>query len=272
LPYDVAGTRLAGLVAVATTGWPPVLNLKCIERHAMNELTMLAIIMDQNWWLFAIPGMILGLYAQFKLMGTYGHYARVPAGSGLSGAEAAREILDRAGLRNMPVCEVGGHLTDHYDPMKKALFLSSENFHGRSLAAVGVAAHEAGHALQHKAAYAPLKLRMMMVPATQFASWAWMGITVLGFILGGPWLIKCIGIAIGIFAVITLFQIVTLPVEFDASRRAREQLLRLGIVGQNEAGGVSKVLNAAALTYVAAMISSVLQLLHLITIARNSRS
>jgi len=228
-------------------------------------------IFDQHgyWLIFAIPGLILGMYAQFKLMGTYSRYLGVPVESGLSGAEAARKILDCAGLQQVPVQEVGGQLTDHYDPTKRALFLSSENFHGRSLAAVGVAAHETGHALQHQAAYAPLKLRMMLVPATQFASWAWMGITLLGFVLGGPFLMKFIGIAIGIFAVITLFQVITLPVEFDASRRAKDQLLRLGVVARQEAGGVSKVLNAAALTYVAAMISSVMQLLHLVVLARS---
>lgn len=228
-------------------------------------------IIDQYWIWFAIPGLILGFYAQIKLRGTYTRYARVPTSTGLSGAEAAREILNQAGLQNMAVAEIGGHLTDHYDPMKRALFLSSENYHGRSLAAVGVAAHEAGHALQHKAAYAPLKLRMLLVPATQFASWAWMGITILGFILGGPFLGKFIGVAIGIFAIITLFQIVTLPVEFDASRRAKEQLVRLGLVHQQESVGVSKVLNAAAMTYVAAMVASVMQLLHLLMIARSSR-
>ena len=230
---------------------------------------MTAMIIDANWFWFAIPGIILGLYAQFKLRSTYSHYVRVPVGSGLSGAEAAREILDSAGLSNMPVREVRGHLTDHYDPLKKALFLSSENYHGRSLAAVGVAAHEAGHALQHKSAYVWLKLRMAMVPVTQFASWAWMGITILGFVLGGIYFAKFIGIAIGIFAIITLFQVITLPVEFDASHRAKEQLLRLGLVQNREGPAVNKVLNAAALTYVAAMISSVLQLLHLITIARS---
>src|SRR6476659_3775586 len=138
-------------------------------------------ILGYYWWL-AIPGLLLGLYAQFKLMAVYGKYVRVALQSGVSGAQAAREILDRAGLSNVPVEEIGGHLTDHYDPTKKALFLSSENYHERTLAAVGVAAHESGHALQHKAAYAPLKLRMMMVPATQFASYAWMGILILGMI------------------------------------------------------------------------------------------
>lgn len=224
---------------------------------------------DATYWLFAIPGLLLGMYAQFKLMGTYNRYVRVPTARGMTGAQAARAILDSAGLHNMPVNEVGGHLTDHYDPTKKALFLSSENYRSHSIAAVGVAAHEAGHALQHKAAYAPLKLRMMMVPATRIASFAWMGILVLGMILGGAYFSKFLGIAIAIFAVITLFQIITLPVEYDASRRAKAQLLGLGLVHPQESGGVSRVLNAAALTYVAAMITSVLQLLHLITLARS---
>src|SRR6266851_6500194 len=131
------------------------------------------------WW-FAIPGLILGIYAQIKLTAAYSKYSRVENESGLSGAEAAREILDNAGLANMPVEEIDGHLTDHYDPVKKTLFLSAENFEGRSIAAVGVAAHEAGHALQQKASYALFNFRMWLVPATQFASFAWMGILVLG--------------------------------------------------------------------------------------------
>ena len=225
--------------------------------------------MDSTYWLFAIPGLILGLYAQFKLTSTYGRYLRVPTNRGLTGAQAARSILDNSGLHHMPVQEVGGRLTDHYDPMKKALFLSSENFHGHSIAAVGVAAHEAGHALQHKAAYAPLQFRMMMVPVTRIATFAWMGIFILGMVLGGPYFSKFLGIAIAIFAIITLFQIITLPVEYDASRRAKAQLLNLGLVHPQESGGVSRVLNAAALTYVAAMVTSVLQLLHLLSLARN---
>lgn len=226
-------------------------------------------IFSEYWLWFALPGLILGVYAQTKLMSIYSRFVRVPNQQGLTGAQAAREILDRAGLADMPIYEVGGHLSDHYDPMKKALFLSSENFHGQSIAAVGVAAHEAGHALQHRKHYAPLKFRMMLVPATQFASWAWMGLFVLGMILGGPLFYKFLGVAIGIFSVLTLFQVVTLPVEFDASKRAKEQLLRLGLISPQEHGGVSKVLSAAAMTYVAAMVSSVMQLLHLLMLARN---
>jgi uncharacterized protein len=224
---------------------------------------------DSSWFLFAIPGLLLGMYAQIRLSSAYGKYVRVGLQSGISGAEAARDILDRSGLSDVAVQPVRGHLTDHYDPRKRALFLSGENYEGRSIAAVGVAAHEAGHALQHQAAYAPLKLRMMLVPVTQFASYAWIGIFLLGMLLGGPLASKFIWASIAIFSVITLFQVITLPVEFDASRRAKEQLLRLGIVHSHEGAAVSQVLNAAALTYVAAMVQSVMQLLHLLLIARN---
>jgi Zn-dependent membrane protease YugP len=215
-----------------------------------------------------IPGLILGIYAQIKLSAAYGKYVRVPTRSGLTGAKAAREILDHAGLSNVPIEEIGGHLTDHYDPGKRALFLSAENYQGNSIASVGVAAHETGHALQHQAAYAPLEFRMMLVPITQFASMAWMGLFFLGLFLGGPFFSKFIWIAIAIFCVLTLFQLVTLPVEFDASRRAKEQLFRLGLVHSDERAGVSEVLSAAAMTYVAALVTSVLQLLRLLMIAR----
>lgn len=226
---------------------------------------MLGFIMMDYWW-FAIPGLLLGMYAQIKLSSTYSKYSRIGNARGITGAEAAREILDAAGLHNMPVAEVGGHLTDHYDPMKKGLFLSSENYRGTSLAAVGVAAHEAGHALQHKAAYAPLNIRMAMVPITNFASMAWGIILLLGMFLG--MFQQFLGIAIILFTVIAVFQMITLPVEFDASRRAKEQLLRLGLVREEERPGISKVLNAAALTYVAALVTSVLQLLQFVMMAR----
>jgi Zn-dependent membrane protease YugP len=218
------------------------------------------------WMWLMIPGLLLGIYAQIKLSATYSKYIRIPNERGLTGAEAAREILDAAGMPGMPVEEVGGHLTDHYDPMKKALFLSSENYRGQSLAAIGVAAHEAGHALQHKAAYAPLHLRMWLVPATKFASSAIYGIFFLSLFMQ---ISKLAVFAVAIFAVIAVFQLITLPVEYDASRRAKEQLLRLGLVRADEGVGISKVLNAAALTYVAAMVSAVLELIRWVIIARD---
>jgi hypothetical protein len=224
---------------------------------------------DPVYWLFAIPGLLLGIWAQIKLSSAYGKYSQVPVESGMTGAEAAREILDRAGLNNVPVEEIPGRLSDHYDPTKRALFLSSDNFNGRTVAAVGVAAHESGHALQHQAAYGLFKVRMALVPVTQFASMAYMGIFFVGLFLG---MLKIVlPIIIVIFAVMTLFQLVTLPVEYDASRRAKEQLFRLGLVHEDERAGVSKVLDAAALTYVAALVSSMLTLLYYITLARGNR-
>jgi len=222
-----------------------------------------------QYWYFMIPGLILGIYAQIKLSHAYSKYVRIGVRNGMTGAQAAREILDNAGLSNVPIEEIGGHLTDHYDPTKKALFLSSENYEGRSIASVGVAAHEAGHALQHKAAYAPLHIRMMLVPITNFASMAWMGLFFLGIFLGGPFFSKFIWVAIAIFGVITLFQLVTLPVEFDASRRAKEQLFRLGLVHADERAGVREVLSAAAMTYVAALVTALFQLLRFVMIARD---
>jgi Zn-dependent membrane protease YugP len=224
-------------------------------------------IFDPLWLVFAVPGLILGIYAQIKLSSAYGKYSRMAVQSGLSGAEAARVILDSAGLGHVPVGEVRGHLTDHYDPVKRALFLSSANFNGRSVAAVGVAAHEAGHALQHQAAYAPLNLRMAIVPLTQFASAAYLPILLLGAFM--HFMHVAVWIIVGIFTLLALFQLITLPVEFDASRRAKDQLLRLGIVFDREQLAVSSVLNAAAMTYVAALVSAVLTVLYWLTVARN---
>jgi len=221
------------------------------------------------YFLFLIPGLLLGIWAQIKLHLAYGKYSKMPVDSGMTGAQAAREILDRAGLADMPVEEVPGRLSDHYDPMKRALFLSSDNFHGQSVAAVGVAAHEAGHALQHQAAYGLFNLRMALVPVTNFASTAYSIILLLGFFTG--LLSIALWIIIATFSVMTFFQLVTLPVEFDASRRAKEQLFRLGLVHEHERTGVSKVLDTAALTYVAALVSSILMLLYYITLARDSR-
>jgi Zn-dependent membrane protease YugP len=226
---------------------------------------------NTNYMLFVmLPGLLIGLWAQMKLHSAYGKYSQVPVASGLTGAEAARQILDQAGLNDLPVEEVAGQLSDHYDPSKRALFLSSDNFHGRTIAAVGVAAHEAGHALQHKAAWGLFDLRMALVPVTQFASMAWMGIFFLGFVL--HIIPHFILIAVAIFSVLTLFQLVTLPVEYDASARAKAQLFRLGLVHESERAGVSKVLDAAALTYVAALVNTVLELLYFINAARNNRS
>ena len=220
---------------------------------------------DPLWLLFAVPGLLIGIWAQIKLSHAYGKYSRVAVESGMTGAQTARRILDDAGLNDMPVEEVPGHLSDHYDPTKRALFLSSENYRGRTVAAVGVAAHESGHALQHQAAYGLFNFRMAIVPVTQFASMAYMGVFFAGIIFR-QFFPTFITIAIVLFSLMTLFQLVTLPVEYDASRRAKEQLFRLGLVREDERTGISKVLDAAALTYVAALVSSILNLLYLLAI------
>ena len=158
-------------------------------------------------------------------------------------------------------------MSDHYDPTKKALFLSSDIYHGTSLAAMGVAAHETGHALQHKVSYAFLSLRSALVPVTNFASTAAFWIFFLGMFMNYA---KFAMLAVVIFGIITLFQVVTLPVEFDASSRAKAQLQALGLVSPEESAGVSKVLSAAAMTYVAAMVSSAMTLLQFVLMARGS--
>ena len=220
--------------------------------------------------LVMLPGLLIGLWAQMKLHSAYAKYTEVPVDSGMTGAEAARHILDQAGLTDMPVKEIDGHLSDHFDPEKKALFLSSENYNGRSIAAVGVAAHESGHALQQQSGYGLFKLRMALVPVTQIASYAWMGIMLAGIFLHA--FHGLLFIAVAIFSVLTLFQLVTLPVEYDASARAKEQLFRLGLVRETEREGVSQVLDAAALTYVAALVGSVLQLVYYLSAASDDRS
>jgi len=224
-----------------------------------------------NYLLFVfLPGLLLGLWAQMKLHSAFGKYSQIPVESGLTGAQAARRILDHAGLNDVPVEEVAGQLTDHYDPTKRALFLSADNYNGNSIAAVGVAAHESGHALQHQAAYAMLNLRMALVPVTQFSSAAYGIILFLGYLMHE--MKFALPIVIVLFSIITLFQLITLPVEYDASSRAKEQLFRLGLVREDERAGVAKVLDAAALTYVAALVSSLLTLLYYITAARDSRN
>jgi len=228
---------------------------------------MEAMLILDKWWWMIIPGILLGLYAQMRLTSTYNRYSRVPTNSGMSGAQAAREILDSAGLHSMAINEVPGHLTDHYDPRKKALFLSGENYHGRTIAAVGVAAHEAGHALQHQAAYAPLNLRMALVPITGIASNAAMWIAMGGMFFG---IAKLAWAGVIVFGILFLFQLITLPVEYDASSRAKKQLLSLGLIDGSERAGVSSVLGAAALTYVAGMVAAFFTVLHFIMILRGS--
>ena len=214
-------------------------------------------------FLIIIP-FAVGMWAQMKVKGTYSKYVQVPSRGGITGYEAAQAVMSSAGINDVEIVQCHGTLTDHYDPNNKRLALSEENFRGTSLAALGVAAHEAGHAIQHKEAYAPLNLRMALVPITGFASQL-LPIFIMGsFFLMGPRSGMFLMLGIFIYIILTIFQLVTLPVEFDANKRAKAQLVNLGIVEQDELVGVNKTLDAAAYTYVAAFVSSLGWLLYLL--------
>jgi len=209
---------------------------------------------------FMIPPLVLGLVVQAWLKRTFAKFSSVQLASGLPGAQVARQILERNGLNEVPVeVSPGGALSDHYDPRKKALYLSEPVYNPPTVAAAAVAAHETGHALQDAGGYAPLKIRSAMYPAVAFASNAWIWLLVLGVILNA---LNLVALALVIYAVAVLFHVVTLPVEFNASRRASVQLRELGIVGADESVGVQRVLTAAALTYVAGALAAISLLLY----------
>jgi uncharacterized protein len=210
---------------------------------------------------FLIPPLLVGLGVQWWLKRTFAKYSAEPVSTGLTGAQVARAILDRNGLGDVPVeISPGGALSDHYDPRKKALFLSEPVYAPATVAAAAVAAHESGHALQDSRGYVPLKLRTAMFPAVAFASNAWIWLLVIGALLQT---LGLIALALVLYAVAVAFHIVTLPVEFNASRRASGQLRELGLVGAGgEQAGVQRVLTAAALTYVAGALAAITQLLY----------
>lgn len=221
------------------------------------------------YMLFIAPGVLLALWAQIKVKSAYAEAGEVAAQSGLSGAETADRILSSYGIHDVAIEEVNSFLGDHYDATHKVLRLSPDVYHGRSLAALGIAAHEAGHAIQHASAYGPLVLRNTMVPVAQFgSSFAWI-LIFLGFAIQ---MLQVAAIGVLLFGAVVGFQLITLPVEFDASRRARAILLSNGMVTSMEDRTVAKVLNAAALTYIAAAITAVLQLLYFIMQLSGRRS
>jgi uncharacterized protein len=219
-------------------------------------------IFDPMYLLFLAPALLLGMYAQWKVQSAYHHASRIPARSGISGAETAAAILQAADVRGVAIEDVPGQLTDHYSPQEKVLRLSPDVFEGRSLASLGIAAHEVGHAIQDANRYPLLVVRNFIVPMANFGSSIGMILIVVGFVLSasGLWWLVYAGIAL--FSLTVLFQLVNLPVEFDASRRARRLLLSTGLVAEDEEPEVGRVLNAAALTYVAATITSILTLLY----------
>ncbi len=214
---------------------------------------------DPLWLVAVAPALILAMWAQFRIHASYAAAQQVAAP--LSGAAAARHILDSAGLQNIDIEQVPGHLTDHYDPRAKVLRLSAEVYQSRSLAAVGIAAHEAGHALQDAYGYAPLAIRNAAVPVAGFGSNAGILLTVLGAVMT---IQPLVWFGIILFSAVVFFQVVNLPVEFNASNRAKAQLAELQIVYPQQMVYVNRVLGAAALTYVAATLQAILTLIYLI--------
>lgn len=218
---------------------------------------------DITYLIFVVPAMILALWAQTKVQSTFKKYSKVISLRRMTGYEAARRILDANGLRNVVINRVAGDLTDHFDPKTNTVNLSQNVYDNCSVAAIGVAAHESGHAVQHAVGYAPMKLRAAIIPITQIGSNLALPLVLIGLLLSYAPLayLGCI-----FFATATVFQLVTLPVEFNASNRALKALESSGILGREEIDGSKKVLTAAAMTYVAALAVSLGQLLRLLVI------
>lgn len=219
--------------------------------------------------LLVIPGFIISLWAQIQVSTTFNKYSKMRTVRGLSGADAARRILDSNGLSHVRIEQIKGNLTDHYDPKANVIRLSESVYHATSPAAIGVAAHEAGHAIQYAKNYAPIGLRMKIVPITKFGSLLSIPLFFIGLVLANDYMMLA---GIVLYALIAFFQLVTLPVEFNASSRAMSSLASTGILNDNELRASRKVLTAAAMTYVAALLTSLLTLLRLIILANNRRN
>ena len=223
---------------------------------------------DPLYLLFALPGLLLGFWAQARVKRNFNKYSQVRTARNVTGAEVARQLLDSQGLYDVAVEETQGFLSDHYDPRSKVLRLSPDVYRTPSIAAAGVAAHEMGHALQDAGGYFPLQVRSTLVPAAQFGSsfapWLFIGGLLLNF-TSLAW------VGVIMFAAAVLFTLVTLPVEFDASKRAKQLLVSNGVLIGDEIGGVNKVLDAAALTYVAAAVSAIGTLLYYVLLLTGGR-
>jgi len=230
---------------------------------------------DPLWFLFAAPGLLLGLYAQAKVKSTFAKYSQVAPANGMNGAQAAAAVMRTAGLPDLKIEQIDGQLSDHYDPKTKTLRLSNDVGQASSLAALGVAAHEAGHAIQDAQGYAPMRFRQAIVGPVMFAQGFWifpaMGGVLLGAANGSQIGSTLLLGGIVLFAIVVLFQLVTLPVEFDASRRALAALESQGMLSAAEVPAARKVLSAAALTYVAGFLSAVGQLLYFVMIFAGGR-
>ena len=221
------------------------------------------------YFLFLVPPLLIGLGVQRWLKKTFAEQARVAASHGLNGAQVARAVLDANGLHEVPVhISPGGPLSDHYDPRKRSVHLSHPVYDEVSISATAVAAHEVGHAIQHKEAYSFFRFRSALFPAVAFSSSIWIWLLMAGFLLQVTGLFL---LAIVLYALVVVFQLITLPVEFDASKRAAVQLQAIGLTTTQETGGVKKVLNAAALTYVAGALAALTQLLYFVLLYLGNR-
>ena len=216
-------------------------------------------LLTYDYYLFALPGMALSLWAQARISSAYAAGSRIPARSGVTGAEAASIVMRTGGADGVSIEPVAGELSDHYDPGNKVLRLSSGVYASRSVAALGIAAHEAGHAIQDASHYPGLVVRNLIVPLASMGSMLFWVPVLAGFVLG---IFKLIMLGIILFSLTVVFQLVNLPVEFDASRRGRQILLSSGLISPDEEPTVARVLNAAAWTYVAATLTSVMTLLY----------
>lgn len=219
-----------------------------------------------SYLIFMLPALLLGLWAQANVKHAFNKYNKIGNSANITGAQAARMILDQNGLKYIRVEEIGGQLTDHYDPKKGVIRLSSSVYHSTSIGAVGVAAHEAGHAVQHAEEYTPIRIRNAIVPVCNFGSSAGPILIVIGCLFANSSFgINLIFWGIVLFSLVALFQLVTLPVEFDASSRALSVIKNNGMFTENDVKGARKVLRAAALTYVAALVTTIMQILYYVT-------
>ena len=215
-----------------------------------------------SYLLYMLPGLVLMLYAQFKVKHSFSKYSKVTNRRGLTGADAAREVLRQNGVDGVQIEHVSGNLTDHYDPRTNIIRLSDEVYNSTSVAAVGVAAHEAGHAVQYAKSYGPIKLRAAIIPACNIGSQLGIPLALIGAVMG---VLGLVYVGLALFGLAVLFQVVTLPVEFNASRRAISAINSTALLTKEEASGAKAVLSAAAMTYVAAMIQSLLMLLYYVS-------
>ena len=232
--------------------------------------------MDYLYLILVLPAVIFSLWASIRVNTTFKKYSKIRSMRGITGAEAARRVLDANGLQHIRIEQIPGNLTDHYDPRSDVIRLSESVYGNTSVAAVGVACHEAGHAVQHAENYAPVKIRAAIIPVTNIGSRLAIPLIILGILLNSlasaPEFLVIAYIGVACYGLCTLFQLVTLPTEFDASRRALRYIESYGILGSEEIGGARRVLTAAAMTYVAALAVSLMQLLRLfLMVSGNSR-